>query len=951
MAESISKGAKRSGLKAVSRLRIGPRTFLGFALVLGLTTVVSIVGWQSLGIFADRVETSEGMGRLVTQLLQTRVAEKNFQIRGDEKHVAEVNAGIDSINGEGTRIKDGLRTGSDRDTMDRILKAVDEYRQAFAVYADLERRKSKAVAETIARFEDVQQRAQQIAKSHKDAAEGIGKRVDEMAGGERDAFKKVDAISKILSVIADMRRDEKDLQLFGSETYQKSVGEQIVQVIPLTEALGREFPDPGNQERVNAALAALKAYQESFADLVAVLKESKNYAFQQTILQYDLQGEVKRVEDILPKLQEILTGRASQYAALLETGKLYRLLAEAHSVEKDFLLSKQPATLVEQVNEKLRQISNYADGIKGRFPSAAGLAEEMDRIVEAVSTYATKFKALAALRYNDKGLTLKKEVAITRMVENAKTFTDAMTELREQQQQHYQGLVDAADAVRASMAAEQKLAENAGSLTERMAAARQTENAFLLSGGADAAATIEEAVSSVVKLAEDMKGQMKDAAEQKLAGEIQELAKTYQAKFQEIVSLTRQQEEADRGMASAADRVNEIAFKAREDQAAAMTSQKRTADTVAISGTLGALVLGILLAFFIGRSVSRPIRELMAAMKLLAAGNLDVALPALERHDEIGEMAGTVQIFKENANEKVRLEAEQEEKDRQAEAEKRAAMLKLADTFEASVGHVVGQVSSAATEMQSSSEAMSATAEETTRQASAVAAASEQASANVETVASAAEELSSSIAEIGRQVTQASQIASAAVSEAEQTNVKVQGLAQAANKIGEVVALITDIAEQTNLLALNATIEAARAGDAGKGFAVVASEVKNLANQTAKATDEIGAQIAGIQSATQEAVSAIDSITKTISQINEVNSGVASAVEEQGAATQEIARNVEQAAAGTQEVSANIGGVSAAANETGTAAGQINKAAGDLSRQSETLRAEVDKFLASVRTA
>jgi methyl-accepting chemotaxis protein len=187
------------------------------------------------------------------------------------------------------------------------------------------------------------------------------------------------------------------------------------------------------------------------------------------------------------------------------------------------------------------------------------------------------------------------------------------------------------------------------------------------------------------------------------------------------------------------------------------------------------------------------------------------------------------------------------------------------------------------------------------------------------------------------------------VSEAEQTNVKVQGLAQAANKIGEVVALITDIAEQTNLLALNATIEAARAGDAGKGFAVVASEVKNLANQTAKATDEIGAQIAGIQAATREAVAAIDSITKTISRINEVNSGVASAVEEQGAATQEIARNVEQAAAGTQEVSSNIGGVSQAANETGAAAGQIHRAAGELSQQSETLRAEVDKFLAGVR--
>ncbi|MBE0529670.1 MAG: HAMP domain-containing protein [Rhodospirillales bacterium] len=384
-----------------------------------------------------------------------------------------------------------------------------------------------------------------------------------------------------------------------------------------------------------------------------------------------------------------------------------------------------------------------------------------------------------------------------------------------------------------------------------------------------------------------------------------------------------------------------------EDYVVAMNTSLMTA--LAIGGLV--LAIGLAVAGLIGHRIANPIRLMTEAMGRLADGDLKVDIPAQDRRDEIGRMAEAVKVFKDNAVEKVRLEAEQEAKDRQAETEKRAAILKLADTFEASVGHVVGQVSSAATEMQSSSEAMSATAEETTRQASAVAAASEQASANVQTVASAAEELSSSISEISRQVTQASQIAAAAVSEAEQTNVKVQGLAQAANKIGEVVALITDIAEQTNLLALNATIEAARAGDAGKGFAVVASEVKNLANQTAKATDEIGAQIAGIQAATQEAVAAINSITKTISKINEVNSGVASAVEEQGAATQEIARNVEQAAAGTQEVSANIGGVSQAANETGAAAGQINRAAGELSRQSETLRAEVDKFLANVRAA
>ncbi|MBE0530694.1 MAG: cache domain-containing protein [Rhodospirillales bacterium] len=367
-----------------------------------------------------------------------------------------------------------------------------------------------------------------------------------------------------------------------------------------------------------------------------------------------------------------------------------------------------------------------------------------------------------------------------------------------------------------------------------------------------------------------------------------------------------------------------------------------------------ALVILILVtgaSIIISRGITRPLSYIATNMQRLAEGDKSIKVQFTDQKNEIGDLSRTMDVFLAKTLEMDRMRDEQKEAERRAEEEKHQVMLKMASDFEASVGQVVNQVSAAATQMQSSSEAMSATAEETTRQASAVAAASEQASANVQTVASAAEELSGSIAEISRQVTQASQIASAAVTEAERTNVKVQGLAQAANKIGEVVALITDIAEQTNLLALNATIEAARAGDAGKGFAVVASEVKNLANQTAKATDEIGAQISSIQAATQEAVSAIDSITKTISKINEVNSGVASAVEEQGAATQEIARNVEQAAAGTQEVSSNIGGVSQAANDTGAAATQIQSAAAGLSRQSETLRIEVDKFLANVRAA
>jgi methyl-accepting chemotaxis protein len=363
-------------------------------------------------------------------------------------------------------------------------------------------------------------------------------------------------------------------------------------------------------------------------------------------------------------------------------------------------------------------------------------------------------------------------------------------------------------------------------------------------------------------------------------------------------------------------------------------------------------VVGLcLIAFFTSRSIVNPVTAMIGAMRKLADGDHEVEIPAVDRKDEIGQMAATVQVFKDNAIEKVRLEAEQEAAKIRAEEEKRATMNQMADEFEASVGGVVRIVSSASTEMQTTAQSMSATAEETSRQSTVVAAAAEQTSANVQTVASATEELASSVQEIGRQVSQSAQIAAAAVKDAKNTDAQIQGLAQAANKIGEVVSLITDIAEQTNLLALNATIEAARAGDAGKGFAVVASEVKNLANQTAKATDEIGTQIGGIQSATKDAVTAIQGIGKTIGEIDEIATTIASAVEEQGVATQEIARNVEQAAAGTQDVTANIGNVTQAASETGAASSQVLQSASGLSEQSELLRQEVDQFVAKVRAA
>ena len=363
-----------------------------------------------------------------------------------------------------------------------------------------------------------------------------------------------------------------------------------------------------------------------------------------------------------------------------------------------------------------------------------------------------------------------------------------------------------------------------------------------------------------------------------------------------------------------------------------------------------AAVLSIVATMLISRVIAQPIKQLTRDMEQLASGSTEFAIAATGQRDEIGSMARAVEVFKQNAIDAKRLDAEQ--KTEQARKELRqAAVEQHIAIFERGVRASLDMLASAATEMRATSQSMSATANETSRQAVAVAAGAERATVNVQTVASATEELSSSVSEIGRQVTQSARIAGQGVEQAGRTNATVGGLSAAAQKIGDVVKLISDIASQTNLLALNATIEAARAGDAGKGFAVVASEVKSLANQTAKATEEIASQVTAMQGATDDAVQAIQKITETITAINEVSTVIASAVEEQGAATQEIARNVQEAADGTGQVSSNIVGVNQAAAETGTAAGHVLTSAAELGKQAETLRDDVDKFLANIRAA
>jgi methyl-accepting chemotaxis protein len=384
---------------------------------------------------------------------------------------------------------------------------------------------------------------------------------------------------------------------------------------------------------------------------------------------------------------------------------------------------------------------------------------------------------------------------------------------------------------------------------------------------------------------------------------------------------------------------------------AGLAEALKVSQIVVVIGTGVLALLAIVLGVTLTRAIARPTMQMTDAMRRLADGDTSVAVHGGDRKDEIGAMAAAVEVFRANAVERLQIEAERKQAETRAAAAHQAEMHQLADEFEAAVGNIVNIVSTASRDLEGAAGKLAKTAETTQQLSGLVAKDSEDASSNVQSIAKATEELTSSVGEIARQVHESSRIANEAVAQAQKTDGRIAELSQAAQRIGDVVKLITAVAEQTNLLALNATIEAARAGEAGRGFAVVAQEVKALAAQTAKATEEISGQIARMQTATAESVAAINDIGTTIDRVSDIASAITDAVVAQGALTQEIARNIQQAAEGTSRVAVNIGEVNKGATETGSASSKVLASAGDLSNEGRKLKFEVDRFLTTVRAA
>lgn len=597
-------------------------------------------------------------------------------------------------------------------------------------------------------------------------------------------------------------------------------------------------------------------------------------------------------------------------------------LLEARRTEKDFQLRRDEsyvkrhtelASAIDQDLGRLKQLASNSD--------IAGLAGKIASVQTGFATYVREFSALAQAEIR---LGLNETLGLS-------------------------------GALRAAVhSIETKLQEHdSAALARGMLTMRRHEKDFMLRRDTKYVADFKTSVASFAKEVadEDLPAALKADISRKL--------ETYQKGFlawaegaQDVVRHGAAISKEFQAIAPViADSQEVLERYYQEADAASNAVRAATGQRMTIAFAIATLLVSAL-SLLVGRSVSKALTAMTAAMRKLAGGDFSVVLPGLGRRDEIGEMAQAVETFKVRAEEKARLEAEAKRKQELIAAEQRKAdMHRLADQFEGAVGQIIYTVSSASTELEAAANTLTKTAENTEMLSTQVAAASEEASANVQSVASASEEMASSVNEIGRQVQNSAQIASDAVRQAQATNDQVGTLTQAATQIGTVIELINTIAGQTNLLALNATIEAARAGEAGRGFAVVASEVKALAEQTAKATEQISQQISGIQNATGESAMAIGEISATIGQISEISSTIAAAVEEQGAATQEISRNIQQAAEGTTQVSANISAVQRGAIETGSASAQVLASAQSLSQESERLRLEVDRFLSMVRAA
>ena len=949
----------------------------GFAVVLALTGTLAWVGYDGLTTLDERAENANAASRLLITLQDARIAELRFLLDSADTEPVGRNAELLQLLDDGlTELAPVLADAPAGDPLGGSRDALDRYRAAFADTVDGAATRHRLVAEVAELADVVEAEAANIRDVEQSAHGALADRAASIEAELQQRTTLADLAGEAARLAADLLQI---IALAASSADQAALVEgqaALSGVVEAADALAAALNDPDEQALARQVADAGRQGLAAFETWAAVLEErlaiDDETAFARGDLSFMASGLERSARSLWEEQHRFALeiggssvaslppaagpASAAARAALARhqeaAGGSAEVVFEALRLQQALLLAADAGgeTSTRAVRDALQRITAGAVVLRDGGIDDAG-RERAARIAETAEAAQAAFETWHGLV--DRAAVLESEAAASqaRMSQIALQVQEIALRLHEAQRSTVRQLWIALDANTADQRQRLQVAGHATDMQAHVLAARAALEAYLRTADPDAAQSLAVALARIDMAAGRVAG---GVADEQRARDVQaaiDAVGRYRGAFADIVTATERNDALMLAMGEAGGSLSAAMAAVGTDQRTAMADGRDRGRWMILAGTIAALVLGALAGFVTTRAIARPLAAITRAMERLSDNDLTVTVVGTARHDEVGGIARAMQVFKDNAQRMQAMQHRQEEAEARAAAERAAELARFADAFEETVTGMVGQVASAASEMQTTAGAMSNVIQGASTKAQSVAESASSASGNVSRVADSAQQLQASIQDISHQVKRQADLAAGAATAAGESDGTIQALATDAAQIGEVVDLITAIAAQTNLLALNATIEAARAGEAGRGFAVVAGEVKTLARQTAEATEEIAVRIRAIQERTDLSVTSIKAITEKVHAVSEIADAVASAVEQQNTATSEISGNVTLAADATDGVSTGIAEVREAAGDSGSAAGQVLVAAQDLTGQSEALREAVARFLTQVRAA